>query len=31
MKKNNNKLVSVIKGGLSDLKNEIENMSEDEK
>ena len=30
-KKNNNKLVNIIKSGLSDLKNEIENMSEEEK
>ena len=30
-KKNNNKLVNMIKSGLSDLKNEIEDMSEDEK
>ena len=27
----NNKLVNIIKSGLSDLKNEIENMSEEEK
>ena len=30
-KKNNNKLVNIIKSGLSDLKNEIEDMSEEEK
>ena len=30
-KKENNKLVDVIKSGLSDLKNEIEKMSENEK
>ena len=30
-KKKNSKLVNVIKSGLSDLKNETENMSEEEK
>ena len=30
-KKKNSKLVNVIKSGLSDLKNEIEDMSEEEK
>ena len=30
-KKNNSKLVNVIKSGLSDLKNQIEDMSEEEK
>ena len=30
-KKNNSKLVDVIKSGLSDLKNETENMDEEEK
>ena len=30
-KKKNSKLVNVIKSGLSDLKNEIENMGEEEK
>ena len=30
-KKNNNKLVNMIKSGLSDLKNEIEDMNEEEK
>ena len=29
-RKKNNELVSMIKSGLSDLKNEIERMSEDE-
>ena len=29
--KNNSKLVNMIKGGLSDLKNQIEDMSEKEK
>ena len=29
--KNNSKLVNMIKGGLSDLKNQIEDMSEEEK
>ena len=29
--KNNNKLVHIIKSGLSDLKNEVEDMSEEEK
>ena len=30
-RKKNNDLVNVIKGGLSDLKNEIENMGQKEK
>ena len=30
-RKKNNDLVNVIKSGLSDLKNEIENMDEEEK
>ena len=30
-KKNNNNLVNIIKSGLSDLKKEIEDMSEEEK
>ena len=30
-KKQNSQLVNIIKSGLSDLKNEIENMSEEEK
>ena len=31
IEKKNNELVNIIKSGLSDLKDEIENMSEDEK
>ena len=31
VRKKNNNLVNVIKSGLSDFKNEIENMSEEEK
>ena len=30
-KKQNSQLVNIIKSGLSDLKNEIENMSDEEK
>ena len=30
-KKKNSKLVNLIKGGLSDLRNEVENMGEEEK
>ena len=30
-KKTNSKLVNMVKNGLSDLKNEIENMGEEEK